>query len=616
MRAGDEPGVPGHGDDVFGVYDVRDFSRWNMFAPQPGNVLVTAVPYEVIGQDEVEGFFLVLGSTLASDASMLVQVRAIGASRDDVVPTLSSLFNRRAGALHICLNEGPCAIEEGVFHVRRLELWNGSEFPSGRLTVAGRKLLKQVLAPGGTGDEIEDALQAEDLGEVVELEGPGKERGVKDPLTKGKGGKPPGARASKRKAPGEGQKAVSGRTAPGILRDRLEKVRQKQQNRGLGRRVRIAGENQVFEEDGDASPAPAGLTTSSKIGATREAAGACRAGTEIAVREPREGIMKNLRLRRQQNGGVVATLTSQAAKAVQDKKRRPRKKKGKALDALKVLLGGKKRKKKKKKEKKRKRGDDPDGDDSGGSSGSSGEDEKSGSYSESGDSSEEEKSLLPPLKKKSERAEGSVLELLITQIEQRLNELGGAAEHENPVSHGTKVLTYWHSLTHSGGVSSQTRDGRELFLIANCIDLLRVGRLGRLGDALAARWLALEQAGLDQNWSAARHLEIFSPDHATAAGPAVTLAARKFSKLMEKVTDQDSRPRSNKGGKGDAGWGRPDRWQEKGKRGKGGKDGKEDRRQNWGGRGSPKKGQWSNWWQKPKGQKENSSDKGDKGKEE
>ena len=349
MRAGDEPGVPGHGDDVFGVYDVRDFSRWNMFAPQPGNVLVTAVPYEVIGQDEVEGFFLVLGSTLASDASMLVQVRAIGASRDDVVPTLSSLFNRRAGALHICLNEGPCAIEEGVFHVRRLELWNGSEFPSGRLTVAGRKLLKQVLAPGGTGDEIEDALQAEDLGEVVELEGPGKERGVKDPLTKGKGGKPPGARASKRKAPGEGQKAVSGRTAPGILRDRLEKVRQKQQNRGLGRRVRIAGENQVFEEDGDASPAPAGLTTSSKIGATREAAGACRAGTEIAVREPREGIMKNLRLRRQQNGGVVATLTSQAAKAVQDKKRRPRKKKDKALDALKVLLGGKKRKKKKRK---------------------------------------------------------------------------------------------------------------------------------------------------------------------------------------------------------------------------------------------------------------------------
>ncbi|CAK9061007.1 unnamed protein product [Durusdinium trenchii] len=513
-RAGDEAGVPGHGDDVFGVYDVRDFSRWNMFAPQPGNVLVTAVPYEVVGQDNVEGFFLVLGSTLASDASMLVQVRAIGASRDDVVPTLSSLFNRRAGALHICLNEGPCAIEEGVFHVRRLELWNGSEFPSGRLTVAGRKLLKQVLAPGGTGDEIEDALLAEDLGEVVELEGSGKERGVKDPLTKGKGGKPPGARASKRKAPGEGQKAVSGRTAPGILRDRLEKVRQKQQNQGLGRRVRIAGEDQVFEEDGDASPAPAGLTTSSEIGTTREAAGARRAGTEIAVREPREGIMKNLRLRRQQNGGVVATLTSQAAKALQDKKRRPRKKKDKALDALKVLLGGKKRKKKKKKEKKRKRGDDPDGGDSGDSSGSSGEDEKSGSCSESGDSSEEEKSLLPPLKKKSERAEGSVLELLITQIEQRLNELG---------------------------VSSQTRDGRELFLIANCIDLLRVGRLGRLGDALAARWLALEQAGLDQNWSAARHLEIFSPDHATAAGPAVTLAARKFSKLMEKVTDQDSR---------------------------------------------------------------------------
>ena len=88
-------------------------------------------------------------------------------------------------------------------------------------------------------------------------------------------------------------------------------------------------------------------------------------------------------------------------------------------------------------------------------------------------------------------------------------------------------------------MNQQTRDGREMFLIANCVNLLRVGRLGRLGDALAARWFALEQAQLDQNWSAAKRLELYSPEHLTAAGPAITLAARKYSNLMDKVAAAD-----------------------------------------------------------------------------
>ena len=153
-------------------------------------------------------------------------------------------------------------------------------------------------------------------------------------------------------------------------------------------------------------------------------------------------------------------------------------------------------------------------------------------------------------------------------------------------------------------MNQQTRDGREMFLIANCVDLLRVGRLGRLGDALAARWFALEQAQLDQNWSAAKHLELYSPEHLTAAGPAITLAARKYSKLMDKVAAADDhKPRPwGKGrlGKSACGWPQAGPWQEKGGKGKGGKRQNDDKWDKWNkqGRGAWKKQPWQNSWKK------------------
>ena len=251
-----------------------------------------------------------------------------------------------------------------------------------------------------------------------------------------------------------------------------------------------------------------------------------------------------------------------------DGKRKKKKKKEKAVEALQAILGGKKKKKKKKKNRGREGGDP---------SGSRPSSEEGDSYSSGGDvdSSETDKEdLLPPLKKSSEKTEGSVLSLLIERIEARLKELSGAGE-----SSDRKVVTYWHTLIQSGAFSQQSRDGRETYLLANVIDLLRVGRLAKLGDALAARWLAIEQASLDQQWSAARHLELYSPDQTSAAGQAITLAARKFSKMMERVTQPDDdgkgRVRKGKGGKGDGGWHDAEPWWKKRKGGKDGKRGKE-----------------------------------------
>ena len=609
------------GDDFFGRYEVSNFERWNLFAPRAGNVLTTELPGEWFGQDGIEGVFVVTDRELQADGSMLVYVRAVGASRDDALPALSSSFNRRAGALHICLGEGPCSAEGAVFHVRSLELWDGPTFPGHRLSVGGRRMLKQVLA----GAEVADGAEWEE-GPAVDLGDSSKKGLIAEPEKKrkrdtgtGKGGRPPVRPKPKKKQDGDGGDFPP--TAPGILRDRLEKIRARQETMGRGATPERDGEDLEKGEAGSAAHAVERLTTSRKLGETSIVAGRGVQRPGNGQAERRGGTMKSL-TDKPRTAGVTSSLVLRAAEACKRSKsgKKKKKKKEKAFDALRTIFGGKKKKKKKKK--KKGGSEDPDGGSGGGSSGGSGDSSEDGGSSDSsgGKESSDEASLLPPLKKKSDRQEGSVLELLVEQVEMRLNELSGSGEHSNALMQGTKIVTYWHSLTQGGGVSQQTRDGRELFLIANCIDLLRVGRLGRLGDALAARWFALEQAQLDQGWSAAKHLELYSPEHLTAAGPAITLAARKYSKLMDKVaaTDEKKTKSWGKGRKGQnaGGWQPADAWQAKGGKGKGGKHQKDDQWGKWqqDGRGSWKKQNWPGNWKKAHQQEDKEKADAPKGK--
>lgn len=112
----------------------------------------------------------------------------------------------------------------------------------------------------------------------------------------------------------------------------------------------------------------------------------------------------------------------------------------------------------------------------------------------------------------------------------------GEISHQDGSSlRGVKVLTCYNSLVRQQGVAPTSRDGRELFLISTCVDQLRTGQLALLGDALASRFFALHQASLDGNWNAARNLEIHTPELLSAAGPQLTIAARRHGKLLEKV---------------------------------------------------------------------------------
>lgn len=61
------------------------------------------------------------------------------------------------------------------------------------------------------------------------------------------------------------------------------------------------------------------------------------------------------------------------------------------------------------------------------------------------------------------------------------------------------------------------------------------GRGTSQGDALAARFMALHQSLLDQNWTTARHMEIFPMQETSAVGPSLVLATRKHSRAPTRL---------------------------------------------------------------------------------
>ena len=110
--------------------------------------------------------------------------------------------------------------------------------------------------------------------------------------------------------------------------------------------------------------------------------------------------------------------------------------------------------------------------------------------------------------------------------------------------------------------------------------MLRLGMLDRVGDGLAARFSSIQQAVLDGHWGAARYLEIHTPEMSTAAGAAMTLAARRHARVIEKARGNESWKGKGSGsgsswggrGRGDWTWRSPEEGERgKGKKGKAGK---------------------------------------------
>ena len=297
--------VEGYGQ--YGTFDVEDAVRWGTLTPVVGDVLETGIPQEIVGEEGVVGIFLVTGFELGADGGMLVRVKSVGASSPAVLGILSSLFNRKEGKLHLCPGAGSCYEEGGVFHVRRVEVWKGSEFPSQRLSPGGKRLVKQMER--GEELDLEQEEEVAPAGRPPALKGRRSVQGAGEEA-RGKGvGEKVRGRGLVRKTNRPAAR-LPGDSGPAALRARQAT------GQGVGALGLPDGEEQESEDGGSAFPALAGLTTSTKLKPGAKAAGPHRAALTYGAKEQEEqrgDTTMGLKLQRKEKG-VATTLALQAAR--------------------------------------------------------------------------------------------------------------------------------------------------------------------------------------------------------------------------------------------------------------------------------------------------------------
>lgn len=159
---------------------------------------------------------------------------------------------------------------------------------------------------------------------------------------------------------------------------------------------------------------------------------------------------------------------------------------------------------------------------------------QSDSRDSSGNSSSD--SMVPPLQKKAAREPGSVMKMLLTNVQEALAEAAITDERGADALGGGSRLSSYFQIVAKPQLPGKVRDARELETLARCLDLLKAGRLPELGDALAGRFLAVESAALTNNWHDAQHLEVIPNRQSGLAGPSVLLQAQKHARQVEKAS--------------------------------------------------------------------------------
>ena len=145
-------------------------------------------------------------------------------------------------------------------------------------------------------------------------------------------------------------------------------------------------------------------------------------------------------------------------------------------------------------------------------------------------------SLVPPLQRKAAKNPGSVMKLLMTNVSEALAQ-AAVTDPDAPVALGATAnqISAYYQIVARPQLGNKVRDCRELETLARCLDLLRLGKLPELGDAMAGRFLAVESAGLTNNWADAQHLEVIPLRHAGLAPPSVMLQAQRHTRQVEKA---------------------------------------------------------------------------------
>lgn len=538
---------------------MEDTATWTAVSVIRGNVVeVHLGSSDWEPKRDIWAAFLALETELEGDRSLKVRVRYLGCEDGDVHGQLKDKF-KDLGELHLCVSR-PCLYlgeDQGfTLHVTRVRLWQWPDFRTA------------PYLPEGIEEEVRKALGDK------EEEKPPKEvkppRRPKEPPTKPKVSrskpkatpkrtgttrkKGDGPQKGKEDAPVEDEKDGDGPPLTSELRKRLRKRLEAAKGRLRKPEEEIVPVDSEEEEDSKTSGeddnsdcARDGLHL--KSGSTLTPALPSTALVKVGKKEKKK--------RTDELEAVLNTtsmtswrgqLVKQAVRAAKDTEgqRKKRKSSGsreksaasKLTEALAALLGAgkdpedkkEKKGKKKKKKKKKKRRVRKDGV------------IESCSSSYSSDSEEEEavlsseEELETPIRKRSRDSPGSILAMLTTHVRDQLEQSSAIDLNaaDNSVTAGVKILTYF-TLQLKPAFGGHQKELRELHHLAVTMDTLRKGDIARTGDSLAARFMAIHQSLLDQNWSAAKHLELYPMEEATAATSSVILATRKHSRLVAKM---------------------------------------------------------------------------------
>ena len=611
--------------------------KWAQFLPEVGQILEAVLtPGDAI-KEEAKIAILVTEVREETDGELIYVGRFVGGENEEIGKYCSMYINRKELGIHIC-RENPCpgVASKVAGHVMRGAIWDASAFDAdymkawGKMvikeyvekrTIKRRKAFKGVEGPHTSGERTRKTPKVHTGGEPPKDAKKDKKR-KKDKKDK----KEKRPRRSSDSEEGSGIGAAGNQKDRGNvagLRAKLAALRKRLDGHGREEQEEIIdvdalsdpAEPEEFWPFAEVPPLR-GLGTGDHLGSRVSQLALADA---VKQEDTKDGTWskrkKKVRVKKGHRStrrmGTASQLLEVAEERQKEKgkerKKGKRKKGSERVRALVKALGSKKEKRRSR------RKDDPD---------------PSSSESSEEDSSEEGSSsstsdMLAPLQKKSLRRPGAVLKMLTKHAQQTLDQTSVVEVKDgDTITQGVKMATYFNLLIRPYHPTN-SRDMKELHYLSICIDELRSGKLGALGDSLASRFLAVHSAVNEGGWRTAQHLELHPLEGAQSAPTPLLLQARRHSKLIAKSQGREDQEKGWR--RGDGQWRRDD-WNDpkgKGKGAKGGKGpyGKGKGRGNYG-----KQGGWqywnqggggdkNDWWDKNKekpGKDDSKEKKGDK----
>eukprot|EP00438_Fugacium_kawagutii_P011482 Skav211700 [mRNA] locus=scaffold1535:216228:218787:+ [translate_table: standard] len=576
---------------------------------RPTDNIVVEFELEDPGLAEVRAAILVGELTQADDGGWLLRGKFLGSNSQEMGKALTSKMTRRRRPLHLCRNV-PCSQGGDILdyvHSVRARWFAPEVFEELYITNAARASLKEAAEGKGAAEK-----------ETGKKPGAAPKRKRARP----KDGEEKPSKVSRKKKGGEkedkgGPPGKPDAGGPPRLRAKLAALRKRLAKAG-GEAARVMGAGTIDVSDGsdlgedmekepfDNSEEMDGMNAGDQLEdqGGRDGILAIEDGEVDPVKKEEDGPMrrkkKRKRLLKKKKDAASQLLAIAAQKRQREDARnaKKRKKKGKSGTAAKVTAlvkaligrgGGDKRKRGRKSRRKK-----PSGSPSPSGSGEESEEEKT---------STDEEDLIAPLEKRSRRKPGAVLSMLLDHAREVMDQSSGVTTRSGPsVTQGVKMASYFNMMVRPY-YPPTSRDMKEMHLLAVALDELRAGDLGKLGDSLASRFIAIHTAVNEGNWRAAQYLEMHRLEAPTGAPSAVLLEAQRHGRLVNKNRGWDE-PRWNRWGDTRAkGTGKDSDWKGKGK----GKTKGDAKNRPYGGKGGDQSRYWAN-------NKDTKGAKDDKGK--